>query len=43
MWKGKDTLIHILLLSVVLVKARAVGSAGDGLPLPFPSSRSKCW
>lgn len=36
---GKDSLIHVLLLSVVLVKARAMGSAGNRLLLPSPSHR----
>lgn len=36
---GKDFLIRVLLWSVVLVKARAVGSAGNRLLLPSPSLR----
>lgn len=36
---GKDSLIRVLLWSVVLVKARAMGSAGNRLLLPSPSHR----
>lgn len=34
---GKDSLIRVLLWSVVLVKAQATGSAGNRLLLPSPS------